>query len=204
MVSPTLSNIYLDKLDEFIEQELIPQYTRGEVRAANPAYRQADALLRRARRRGDRAEARHLALEMRTLPSTDPMDPGYRRLRYIRYADLCRHRHKSAYADLRIMPHCHLAGRVCAAHESSGCPPSRHNPDAPSRLPPGATHMPILAQTAFSPVSRVLRGPLRVGAPDRYACGSSSRCSDYADIRAAFRASASRFRPQAGIIPESA
>ena len=24
---------------------------------------------------------------MRTFPSTDPMDPGYRRLRYIRYAD---------------------------------------------------------------------------------------------------------------------
>ena len=87
VVSPTLSNIYLDKLDEFIEQELIPQYTRGDVRAANPAYRQADALLRRARRRGDRADARRLALEMRALPSTDPMDPGYRRLRYIRYAD---------------------------------------------------------------------------------------------------------------------
>ena len=82
-----LSNIYLDKLDEFIEQELIPQYTRGDVRAANPAYRQADALLRRARRCGDRAEARRLAMEMRTLPSTNPMDPGYRRLRYLRYAD---------------------------------------------------------------------------------------------------------------------
>jgi len=86
-VSPILSNIYLHKLDEFVEQELIPQYTRGATRAANPAYRQVDALLRRARRRGDRAEARRLALEMRTLPSTDPMDPGYRRLKYIRYAD---------------------------------------------------------------------------------------------------------------------
>jgi hypothetical protein len=50
-------------------------------------YRQVDALLRRAKRRGDRAEARRLALEMRTLPSTDPMDPGYRRLKFIRYAD---------------------------------------------------------------------------------------------------------------------
>src|SRR5215470_13617866 len=79
-VSPVLSNVYLDKLDKFVEQELIPQYTRGAVRAANPAYRQADALLRRARRRGDRAEARRLFLEMRALPSTDPMDPGYRRL----------------------------------------------------------------------------------------------------------------------------
>ena len=86
-VSPILSNVYLHKFDEFVEQELIPQYTRGAVRAANPAYRQADALLRRAKRRGDRAEARHLALEMRTLPSTDPMDPGYRRLKYARYAD---------------------------------------------------------------------------------------------------------------------
>jgi group II intron reverse transcriptase/maturase len=87
VVSPVLSNIYLHKLDEFVGQELIPQYTRGALRAANPAYRQADALLRRARRRGDRAEARRLALKMRTLPSTDPMDPGYRRLRYLRYAD---------------------------------------------------------------------------------------------------------------------
>jgi group II intron reverse transcriptase/maturase len=86
-VSPILSNIYLDKLDKFVERELIPRYTRGALRAANPAYRQVDALLRRARRRGDRAEARRLALEMRTLPSTDPMDPGYRRLRYVRYAD---------------------------------------------------------------------------------------------------------------------
>jgi group II intron reverse transcriptase/maturase len=86
-VSPILSNVHLDKLDKFVEQELIPQYTRGATRAANPAYRQADALLRRARRRGDRAEARRLFLEMRALPSTDPMDPGYRRLKYIRYAD---------------------------------------------------------------------------------------------------------------------
>src|SRR5271155_3588567 len=86
-VSPILSNVYLHKLDEFVEQELIPQYTRGAVRAANPAYRQVDALLRRAKRRGDRTEARRLALEMRTLPSTDPMDSGYRRLKYTRYAD---------------------------------------------------------------------------------------------------------------------
>ena len=41
----------------------------------------------RARRRGDRAEARRLARLMRTLPKADPMDPGYRRLRYCRYAD---------------------------------------------------------------------------------------------------------------------
>jgi group II intron reverse transcriptase/maturase len=83
VVSPILSNIYLNKLDDFVEQELIPQYTRGADRAGNPAYRRASHLLMRARRRGDRAEARRLARLMRTLPSRGPMDPGYRRLRYI-------------------------------------------------------------------------------------------------------------------------
>jgi group II intron reverse transcriptase/maturase len=87
VVSPILSNIYLSKLDNFVEQELIPQHTRGADRARNPAYRQEYAGLLRARRRGDRAEARRLARLIRTLPALDPMDPGYRRLRYIRYAD---------------------------------------------------------------------------------------------------------------------
>ena len=36
VVSPVLSNIYLNKLDEFIERELIPQYTRGDRRTPNP------------------------------------------------------------------------------------------------------------------------------------------------------------------------
>src|SRR6266852_4442450 len=52
VVSPTLSNIYLDKLDEFIEQELIPQYTRGALRAANPAYKRMQRQLAAARRHG--------------------------------------------------------------------------------------------------------------------------------------------------------
>jgi group II intron reverse transcriptase/maturase len=87
VVSPILSNIYLDKLDKFIEQELIPQYTRGDSRALNPAYREIAIRLQNARRRGDRAAARDLKLQLRSLPSKDPMDPGYRRLRYCRYAD---------------------------------------------------------------------------------------------------------------------
>ena len=87
MVSPILSNIYLHKLDEFVEQELIPQYTRGARRKSNPEYSRIKARRSNARKHGDRAAARDLDKQMRTLPSTDPMDPGYRRLRYIRYAD---------------------------------------------------------------------------------------------------------------------
>jgi hypothetical protein len=42
--------------------------------------------------------------ELQRLPSRDPDDPDYRRLHYVRYADLCRARHKSAYAEARVMP----------------------------------------------------------------------------------------------------
>jgi group II intron reverse transcriptase/maturase len=96
VVSPILSSIYLHKLDEFVEQELIPQYTRGARRKSNPEYNRIKARRGHARKHGDRAAARDLEKQMRTLPSTDPVDSGYRRLRYLRYADLCRGRHKSA------------------------------------------------------------------------------------------------------------
>ena len=41
----------------------------------------------RAKRHGDRAELHRLSLRRRQLPSQDPADPDYRRLRYVRYAD---------------------------------------------------------------------------------------------------------------------
>ena len=87
VTSPVLSNIYLDRLDRFAETVLIPEYTRGQVRARNPAYRRAEAALRRARKRGDRAAVRELRQQLRSMPSMDPRDPSYRRLRYVRYAD---------------------------------------------------------------------------------------------------------------------
>ena len=87
VVSPILSSIYLHKLDEFVERELIPQYTRGARRKENPEYKKVENRLARARQRGDRAAARDLEKQLRTLPSVDPADPGYRRLRYLRYAD---------------------------------------------------------------------------------------------------------------------
>jgi group II intron reverse transcriptase/maturase len=87
VVSPILSNIYLHKLDEFVERELIPQYTRGARRKSNPEYNRIKARRGHAQKHGDRAAARDLEKQMRTLPSTDPVDPGYRRLRYLRYAD---------------------------------------------------------------------------------------------------------------------
>jgi group II intron reverse transcriptase/maturase len=87
VLSPLLSNIYLHKLDEFVERELIPQHTRGNSRKVSREYSWLAKRRQAARRRGDRAGARELARQMRAVPYGDPMDPGYRRLRYIRYAD---------------------------------------------------------------------------------------------------------------------
>ena len=87
VVSPILSNIYLDKLDKFVEQVLIPEYTRGSHRRKNLEYQRLNARRHLARKRGDRAVARELLRQMRKLRCADPMDPGYRRLRYCRYAD---------------------------------------------------------------------------------------------------------------------
>ena len=87
IASPVLSNIYLHKLDMFVEKVLIPEYTRGRLRAKNPEYRAVEREIVKARRRGDRAEVRSLYRRLHSLPSQDPDDPGYRRLRYCRYAD---------------------------------------------------------------------------------------------------------------------
>jgi len=87
VASPVLSNIYLDRLDTFVETVLIPEYTRGKCRAPNLAYERVREAGKRARARGDRASARELRKRMRSMSSKDPRDPGYRRLRYARYAD---------------------------------------------------------------------------------------------------------------------
>lgn len=87
VVSPILSKIYLDKLDTFVEQTLLPKYNQGETRRINPQYRLIYKRLYRRRRAGKLKEAKALAKQLRTLPQGDSTDPGYRRLRYIRYAD---------------------------------------------------------------------------------------------------------------------
>jgi group II intron reverse transcriptase/maturase len=87
VVSPILSNIYLDRLDRFVETVLIPEYTRGKERKDNPAYSRLSAAIRRARLRGDRTMVHALRKQRRGIPTGDVNDPGYRRLFYTRYAD---------------------------------------------------------------------------------------------------------------------
>ncbi|GAA2283950.1 reverse transcriptase domain-containing protein [Kitasatospora cystarginea] len=87
VASPILSNIHLDRLDQFVEQQLLPDYNRGRLRRRNLEYGRIGARIKRAGRRGDQATVRSLRQLQRSLPSADPNDPDYRRLRYVRYAD---------------------------------------------------------------------------------------------------------------------
>ena len=82
-----LSNIYLDRFDRFVEQQLIPAYERGRRRRSNPPYQHVENQIAKATRHGDREAVRALRHARRSLPSQDPNDPGYRRLRYVRYCD---------------------------------------------------------------------------------------------------------------------
>jgi group II intron reverse transcriptase/maturase len=87
VVSPVLANLYLDRLDRFVETTLLPAYNRGGRRRPHPTY---ERLIHRAtylRRTGRRPEARAVRNQSQRLPSVDPVDPDYRRLRYVRYAD---------------------------------------------------------------------------------------------------------------------
>jgi group II intron reverse transcriptase/maturase len=87
VISPLLSNIYMHKLDAFVEETLYPQYNKGKLRKDNPEYQSLCHFQRKAHRRGDIKEAQALRKKKQTLPRQDPNDPNYRRLKYVRYAD---------------------------------------------------------------------------------------------------------------------
>ena len=86
VASPVLSNIYLDRLDMFVETVLIPEYTRGGRKATQPCLPEGGNRLARARRHGDRAAGPEIA---RADAGTAARNPRTRlpRLRYSRYAD---------------------------------------------------------------------------------------------------------------------
>ena len=87
VASPILANIYLDRLDKFVETMLLPAYNHGASRRMNVAYNRLAQLDYFYRKSGRPKHAALLKHQRQTLPSRDPNDPKYRRLRYMRYAD---------------------------------------------------------------------------------------------------------------------
>jgi hypothetical protein len=91
IISPILANIYLDRLDQYVAQTLLPIYNQGTRRQPNNAYRAVGRVAQRWVTTGQVKEAREARKQLQKLPSQDTQDPTYRRLRYLRYADDVRH-----------------------------------------------------------------------------------------------------------------
>lgn len=87
VISPLLANIYLNELDKFVEEKLLPAHNKGEVRKRNPSYRTYEAKRAYAKKKNDRKAFKTWTQWMQNMPSRDTQDPEYRRLRYVRYAD---------------------------------------------------------------------------------------------------------------------
>jgi group II intron reverse transcriptase/maturase len=85
--SPVLSNIYLDRLDKFVEDVLLPRYNRGDTRRWNSEWRRLNNLINHHRDSLSAEKYQELVQQRRTVPSRDTHDPDYRRLHYVRYAD---------------------------------------------------------------------------------------------------------------------
>ncbi|MFC7441509.1 reverse transcriptase/maturase family protein [Laceyella putida] len=98
IISPILSNIYLNELDRYVE-ELMERFKSGTKRKVNPEYKRIDMAvkyrkdkLKRVELTADeqqklREEIKSLSAEKLQVAYSDPMDSDYKRLFYTRYAD---------------------------------------------------------------------------------------------------------------------
>lgn len=84
--SPILANIYLDKLDRFME-EVIKRDTMGKHRRQNPEYARLRYQLNKAISGHDVKEIKRLRKELKSTSSVDNFDSSFRRVHYVRYAD---------------------------------------------------------------------------------------------------------------------
>jgi len=72
VLSPILANIYMTPFDKWVESDLIPKYTKGKRKKANPAYTKM---------------TRSGKVTDHSIPSSYAHDRNFIRLHYVRYAD---------------------------------------------------------------------------------------------------------------------
>jgi len=87
LIGPIFSNIVLNRLDKYVCEQIVPDYTRGIRRKKNPPYNRLIMQASEARKRNDWKCAHRLIQQAQSMPSRDPNDPNFRRLWYVRYAD---------------------------------------------------------------------------------------------------------------------
>lgn len=72
VLSPVLANIYMTPFDKWVERDLIPKYTKGKRRKANPVYTK---MIRSGK------------VTDHSIPSLYSHDRNFIRLHYVRYAN---------------------------------------------------------------------------------------------------------------------
>jgi len=103
IASPILANIYLHAFDEFMEQKK-QEFDQGKMRRRTSEWIRTTSAMgylrtriealkgdtspeARVRRERHEQRIRELSAIQKRLPASDPLDPTYRRLHYVRYAD---------------------------------------------------------------------------------------------------------------------
>lgn len=97
IISPILSNIYLNQLDKYIEQYVL-KFEKGKKRAQNESYFKLSRIkaklsykINSVKNKPFKAQRiqqiRQIEEQRRFLPTGDEMDSGYKRIKYVRYAD---------------------------------------------------------------------------------------------------------------------
>jgi group II intron reverse transcriptase/maturase len=88
ILSPILANVYLHELDEFVAG-LRTRLEQGKRKQRNPAYQRLSVQKSQMVQRGQTKtkEFQRLSQLMRTLPTVQVDDPGFIRIKYLRYAD---------------------------------------------------------------------------------------------------------------------
>jgi group II intron reverse transcriptase/maturase len=89
-LSPVLSNIYLDELDQEMAA-ISAKFHQGKRRRATKEHRSLTNAIylakKKAKKTGNWSTYKALKQKQLKTEATDPLDPGYKRLCYLRYAD---------------------------------------------------------------------------------------------------------------------
>lgn len=89
-LSPVLSNIYLNELDQRMARK-IAEFNKGKARREDREYRSVRHRMERAKKKalqtGDWTTYKALRQKRLSMPASDHQDPNFRRMYYCRYAD---------------------------------------------------------------------------------------------------------------------
>lgn len=83
ILSPILCNVVMDRFDEYMNKQK-NKYDQGKTRGHNREYQKLEYQRIKSK---SMSERRRLLMDMRRVGNVNKLDPNFRRMKYIRYAD---------------------------------------------------------------------------------------------------------------------